>query len=135
MHVSRHRRLGGEKAATGEINMTSFLKSEFHYHGGYLTYQGKFVARFKYVPQNVGGFRSFLIKNFTAEEYFDRYDAGEAPQHILESKGYLSSHIKGWLAQAGLPKTREGYEEFKRLDALKRDKQNAGLGDSGGTVT
>jgi hypothetical protein len=92
----------------------------------YLSYQGKFVARFKHVPKNVTGFRSFLIKNFTTEEYFSLLDAGESPARILEAKGYIPSHIKKWLAQAGLPQTREGREEFRRLNALLREARNAG---------
>ena len=115
--------------------MAKFQKPEFHFHGGYLTYQDKFVARFKYMPRNLGGFRSFLIKHFTTEEYFGRLEVGESPLPILESKGYLSSHIKRWLAQAGLPKTREGYEEFKRLDELMREKQNTAAGRNSGVIT
>jgi hypothetical protein len=115
--------------------MAGFLKSEFHFHGGYLTYQGKFVARFKHVPRNVGGFRSFLTKHFTTEEYFRRLEAGESPLPILQSKGYVSTHIKQWLAQAGLPKTREGYEEFMRLNELMRQKHNAAPGSNNGSNT
>jgi hypothetical protein len=115
--------------------MAGFLKSEFHFDGEYLTYQGQFVARFKYVQRNVGGFRSFLIKHFTPEEYFRRLGADESPLTVLQSKGYVSSHIKRWLAQAGLPQTREGYEEFVRLDKLMREKQNTASGRDGGAVT
>lgn len=72
--------------------MTKFDKSKFNYHGGYLTYDGKFVARFKYrsSPIKMGPFKSFLIKNFTVEEYFGIYNEGRgpAPLQILEAKGF-----------------------------------------------
>lgn len=80
----------------------------------YLEYEGQFIARFKYKPSNVAGFRSFLIKNFTVEEYFARRAQEEAPLHILESKGYVSAHIRKWLVEAGLPPTPEGKAEFSR---------------------
>jgi hypothetical protein len=86
--------------------MTKFLKENFT-SGQYVEYVSdgkfKFVARFKYVPGNRGSFITFLIKNFEAEEYFDRMKAGESPVAILESKGYITAHIKKWLK-------RDGYE-------------------------
>ena len=61
-----------------------FKKENFEYDGMYLMYNLKpgqhygnneFVARFKYV-KFAGAFKSFLIKNFTTDEYFSRYKAG-----------------------------------------------------------
>ncbi|MCA1386125.1 MULTISPECIES: hypothetical protein [unclassified Bradyrhizobium] len=92
--------------------MTAFDKSKFTWDGMYLEYEGRFVARFKYVRSNAAGFRRFLIKNFTVEEYFARRDRDE--QHILESKGYVPGHIRKWLIEAGLPPTPEGRAEFSR---------------------
>jgi hypothetical protein len=94
--------------------MTAFEKSKFNFDGMYLEYEGRFIARFKYVRSNVSGFRSFLIKNFTVEEYFERRARGEAPLDILKSKGYVSAHIRKWLIEAGLPPTPEGRAEFSR---------------------
>jgi hypothetical protein len=94
--------------------MTAFDKTKFNFDGMYLEYEGRFVARFKYVRSNVSGFRAFLIKNFTVEEYFERRAQEEAPLHILESKGYVSAHIRKWLIEAGLPPTPEGKAEFSR---------------------
>jgi hypothetical protein len=54
--------------------MTAFDKSKFTFWGGYLEYDGRFVARFKYKPSNATGFRTFLIKSFSVEEYFARHD-------------------------------------------------------------
>jgi hypothetical protein len=82
--------------------MANFIKENFSYHGGFLHYYRdglfirengaeKFVARFKYCKRDKPGFQSFLIKNFTQEEYFSRLEAGETPQGILESKGYVSA--------------------------------------------
>lgn len=69
-------------------------KENFNYHGGYLTYEGKFIARFKYrgMPITMGMFKSFLIKNFTPEEYFAIYDNGRgpAPIQILDDRGFNS---------------------------------------------
>lgn len=82
--------------------MTKFEKSNFDYHGGYLTYQGKFVARFKHVPSNRADFVSFLIKNFSVEEYFAARDRGNAPGTILANKGHIPKHIRKWLADGTL---------------------------------
>ena len=73
--------------------MSKFIKSEFNYHGGYLTYQGKFVARFKHVPSNRPGFVSFLCSNFTVEEYFAAL-ANSTPVEVAEAKGYIKKWIK-----------------------------------------
>jgi hypothetical protein len=75
----------------------------------------KFVARFKRGGR--GPFITFLIKNFTVEEYFSRLDGGEAPLMILESKGYIQSHIKRWLKEGGYAVNQAGYAKF-RADQL-----------------
>lgn len=100
--------------------MARFNKAEFEFDGMYLTYNGEFVARFKYVRGNAGPFRTFLIKHFTQEEYFARHRAGESPLEILQSKGYISAHIRQWLRDAGLPQTEEGYKEFLRRSEVRR---------------
>lgn len=99
--------------------MTKFVKDQFH-GTEYVEYfldsgpcswdRRKFVARFKR-----GGkvsFISFLIKNFTVEEYFSRLDGGEAPLKILESKGYLLPHIKKWLKEGGYEITKAGFDQM-----------------------
>ena len=75
----------------------TFIKENFSYSGGYLTYDDgvdrHFIARFKYVPKSSATkFMNFLIKNFTCEEYLERADK-EAPLEILESKGYCSPEM------------------------------------------
>ena len=101
--------------------MTKFEKSKFRNSSGYVTYERSyvgegtdhaFVARFKYARDGAGSFVTFLIKNFTVEEYFNRLDAGEAPLEIVKSKGYLLPHIKKWLKRDGYPVTMEGYEAW-----------------------
>jgi len=66
-----------------------FVREHFNYFGGYLTYKGRFVARFKYQgkwsPMTPGIFKRALIKNYSVEEYFSRYEKGEAPIMILEN--------------------------------------------------
>jgi len=107
--------------------MTSFKKENFRKSGIYLLYvldethgmynphnkyRGEFVARFKYQRGAAGTFQTFLIKNFTVEEYFSRLAAHEAPLAILQSKGYILPHIKKWLKEGGYPVTPEGYKQF-----------------------
>ena len=70
--------------------MTKFVKENFAYHGGYLTYDGKFVARFKYrgSPIKMGAFKAFLIKHVGVEEYFADLDAGISPLPAIEARGF-----------------------------------------------
>jgi hypothetical protein len=117
--------------------MTKFNRDDFNYHGGYLTYTGEqgemteyyaqpchptregmakpaFIARFKYAQTSSRGpWVTFLIKNFTVEEYLGRMAAGETPLAIMESKGFVLSHIKKWLKEAGYPQTQEGYRQWQ----------------------
>jgi hypothetical protein len=100
-----------------ELKMTMFQKDMFESSGECITYfaggeRSKFVARFKYVKSNKASFISFLIKNFTVEEYFDRLDTNESPLTILESKGYIPLHIKRALKQAGYPQTAAGKAQY-----------------------
>lgn len=101
--------------------MTKFVKENFSNSGGYVTYNGKFVARFKYAKSGAGSFITFLIKNFTVEEYFDRMAAGEAPLKIVEDKGYLLPHIKTWLKRDGYEVSKAGFDKYiqDRIDARK----------------
>ena len=98
--------------------MSKFQKELFSYNGGYLMYgngypeRAKFVARFKYRGGDRAGFMSFLIKNFSPEEYFARLDANETPVAILESKGYVSTTVKRILKQQGFAPTVEGKRQF-----------------------
>ena len=107
--------------------MTRFAKENFHYFGGYLTYvipegnkyfkaqerySGAFVARFKYVKASKASFQSFLIKNFTVEEYFERMEKKESPLDVLQSRGYLQPHIKKLLKQSGYAPTTLGYSQY-----------------------
>ena len=68
--------------------MSRFVRNDFSYHGTYLTYCGHFIARFKYQPRTRGRFTTFLIKNFTVEEYLGFLDMGETPLGALRLKGY-----------------------------------------------
>jgi hypothetical protein len=100
--------------------MTAFDPLKFNLFGEWLTYEGRFVARFKYRPRSAPSFRSFLAVNFTVEEYFGRLDAGELPIRILESKGYVQPHVKRLLRESGLPPTPAGKQEYLRMQELKR---------------
>ena len=89
--------------------MTKFIKSEFS-GSEYINYGGKFVARFK--RGGKATFLTFLVKNFTVEEYFGRLAAGEAPLKILESKGYLLPHIKKLLKEIGYEVSVVGFKQY-----------------------
>lgn len=95
--------------------MTKFVKDNFS-GTEYVTYpfggEQKFVARFKYARSGRGTFITFLVKNFTVEEYFTRLNAGEAPLTILESKGYLLPHIKRWLKERGYEVNQSGFRKM-----------------------
>lgn len=86
--------------------MSRFIKSQFT-EGEFVTYDGQFVARFKRGGR--GSFLTFLVKNFTVEEYFSRLEDGEAPLTILQSKGYLPPNIQRMLRDYGYPVTADGY--------------------------
>jgi hypothetical protein len=99
--------------------MTNFSRDGFINSGGYVSYRevgsvqpARFVARFKYNRGNAGAFITFLIKNFTVEEYFGRYNKGETPLGILESKGYMQPHIKKLLKSQGYPVTKDGFNAY-----------------------
>lgn len=113
--------------------MTKFNKEDFSYHGGYLMYEGDagrfnqyfeqpchptregmvkplFVARFKYSAKDKGRFLTFLIKNFTAEEFFaacntenpeNAFKNTFAPATVLEAKGYISATTRSQMKQQG----------------------------------
>jgi hypothetical protein len=97
--------------------MTAFTKENFYINGEYVDYNhsqmSKFVGRFKYAAKtSKSSFITFLIKNFTVEEYFSRMEDGESPLAILQSKGYLLSHVKKLLKTAGYPATVAGLEKY-----------------------
>lgn len=95
--------------------MSKFVKSEFS-AGEYVTYGNRFVARFKRGGR--GSFLTFLVKNFTVEEYFAELDRGVAPLQILESRGYISPNVGKILIAAGFPATTAGKRQY--LDQLVR---------------
>jgi hypothetical protein len=104
-----------QKQETGDADMTKFVREQFSYHGGYLSYGAdrKFVARFKYAQtSSKGSWITFMVKNFTVEEYFSRLDERETPLAIMESKGYLLSHVKKILKAKGYPLTPEGMTQM-----------------------
>lgn len=97
------------------IAMTPFDVSKFVISAGYISYGRRFVAKFKYRPENASDFVSFLASNFTVEEFFGRIDAGETVDAVAESKGYLAPYLRQELREAGLQATAAGRAEFRRL--------------------
>ena len=66
------------------MQMTKFVKTNFKQSGEYVSYNGKFVARFKHRgPFTKIKFLKELIANHTVEGYFAELDAGKAPVAIL----------------------------------------------------
>lgn len=101
-----------------------FVKENFEFYGGYLTYNREFVARFKRTITDRGSFQRFLIKNFTVEEYFGRLKE-EAPLTILESKGYISTKAKKQCREAGFPETLQGWKDMVKFQWEEYDKKRA----------
>ena len=102
----------------------TFIKGNFSYSGGYLTYTDSddrhFIARFKYVPKSSAmKFKNFLIKHFSKEEYLERVKQ-EAPLKILESKGYCSPELARLARRYGYPATLEGARQAL-IDQMNRD--------------
>lgn len=95
-------------------------KNFFHYSGGYLTYQARFVARFKILRGAMGDFKRFLVTNFTPDEYFGRLENKEDPLPILQSKGYVQPHIRKELKRLGYPVNLEGFRQMMRDSAAQR---------------
>jgi hypothetical protein len=98
--------------------MTKFTKENLISHNEWLNYyppgeQGPmFVARFKHMKDGMGSFKTFLIKNFTVEEYFAEREKGISPLPILMAKGYLQPHIKRWLEEGGYTVDTAGYKKY-----------------------
>ena len=102
----------------------TFIKENFSYSGGYLTYTDSddrhFIARFKYVPKSSAmKFKNFLIKHFSKEEYLKRVKQ-EAPLKILESKGYCSPEMARLAKRYGYPATLQGARQAL-IDQMNRD--------------
>ena len=102
----------------------TFIKENFSYSGGYLTYTDgddrHFIARFKYVPKSSAmKFKNFLIKHFSKEEYLKRVKT-EAPLTILESKGYCSPEMARLAKRYGYPATLQGARQAL-IDQMNRD--------------
>ena len=102
----------------------TFIKENFSYSGGYLTYTDDndrhFIARFKYVPKSSAmKFKNFLIKHFSKEEYLKRVKQ-EAPLKILESKGYCSPELARLAKRYGYPATLQGARQAL-IDQMQKD--------------
>ena len=102
----------------------TFIKENFSYSGGYLTYTDSddrhFIARFKYVPKSSAmKFKNFLIKHFSKEEYLKRVKQ-EAPLKILESKGYCSPEMARLARKYGYPATLQGARQAL-IDQMQKD--------------
>lgn len=87
-----------------------FVKSEIQNNAGWLSYQGKLIARVR-IPRNRGPFITFLVKHFEVEEYFEKAK-DLAPAKVLETKGYVSSVVKKILKDAGYPQNQFGFKLY-----------------------
>lgn len=68
--------------------MDKWFKTKWNYGGGYLSYDNRFVARFKYNRAMYPMFKTFLLQNFTPDEYFAEMDKGVSPLQALQNKGF-----------------------------------------------
>lgn len=76
---------------------TKFTKENILSDGMYVYFVAegarKFIARFKHRgPVTKGKFIKSLMKNYTAETYFAKMEAGMAPLQILQDDGFLTFH-------------------------------------------
>ena len=101
--------------------MTAFTKENLNRDGMFLTFgpDRRFVARFKHCRNDMGRFTTFLIKNFTVEEFFDAVAADVPPLKILESKGFMSTNAKKACKRAGFPVTPEGFDAMIKASVAK----------------
>ena len=73
----------------GDMQM-KFERSGFEYHGGYLTYQGNFIARFKYRGAvKKGEYIKILCKHYTLEDWVEKLKSNP-PLTILQNDGYVT---------------------------------------------
>ena len=102
--------------------MTKFTRENIDDSNGWLSYgpERKFVANFTKRGGGKATFITFLIKNFTVEEYFYMLDQDMPPLRIVETKGYLLPHIKKWLKERGLPQTKAGMKTMIQQDIARR---------------
>ena len=114
--------------------MTKFTKENLIENNEYLVYHPAhivagdvyskakvgFIARFKHDRKDMGPFKTFLIKNFTVEEYFDMYNDDVAPLKILQSKGYMSRNAKKACKRTGFPVTPDGFSQMIQAQVAER---------------
>lgn len=94
--------------------MTAFQKTNFNRNGDCVTYNGKFVARFKHKKRDCVHFINFLCSKFDVEEYFGMLEQGYTPVGALETKGYVSTTVKRILRDHGYPETQAGRDQYLR---------------------
>lgn len=74
--------------------MTRFDRKLFEYHGGYLTYMGQFVARFRGgAKPNKADYVRILSNNYDVVDYFTRLK-DSAPMQILMDDGFVEVDLK-----------------------------------------
>lgn len=89
--------------------MTKFNKENFKFDGLFLMYDGAFVARFK--RGGMGAFKSFLVKNFSVEEYF-QLSKDLAPVEILATKGFVMPNTAKILKKFGFEPNAAGQKAY-----------------------
>ena len=91
--------------------MTKFENAKFRKSGDFLLYDNEVIARFK--RGGMSHFRSFMVKNFSVEEYFDKFNNTTlAPMEILEQKGYVSFNVCKVLKKLGFEQTQAGLKQY-----------------------
>lgn len=91
--------------------MTKFENAKFRKSGDFLLYDNVVIARFK--RGGMAHFRSFMVKNFSVEEYFDKMDNTTlAPLEILAQKGYVPLNVCKTLKKLGFEQTQSGLKQY-----------------------
>ncbi len=97
-------------------------RKDFTYSGGYLSYRGTFVARFKYVKSNKPHFLTFLINNFHPAEYFGRMEDDIAPAEVLRERGYVPKNVLNQLKAKGYSLNQDGFDQMMK-DSVEMQRQ------------
>jgi len=70
--------------------MTKFERGGFMYHGGYLSYKGNFIARFKYRGSvKKSEYIKILCKHYTLEDWVEKLKSNP-PLLILRNDGFVT---------------------------------------------
>jgi len=92
----------------------------FSYHGGYLTYNNEFIARFKGISSGMGAFKRFLMEHYTPTEYLELLAMPHnSPMSIVQARGFMTKREKEQCIKWGMEPTRQNAEWAHVLEMRK----------------